>query len=313
MLSRVAERVYWFARYIERIENTARLMNVHTALLMDLPEQMEINWFTPVTLFNAEDLYFELHDSVDEYSVAHFLLAEPNYSASLMNSLASARENARTTIDILPDVLWEQVNELYLLVKSEMSSIGNRRRRQQLLLKIIEICQSIWGMVANHMSRNHAYYFMSVGMHLERADMTSRILELTSLLVSDTRSEMLRKYEGIVWTNLLTALSARQMYIQTESPAINVESVLGFLINDMSFPRSLAFSLESIAECLNKLPQCERSQTLQQQLNANLHALTQQSLPVDIIHTHMDELQTGLNKLNQEMGTSWFYPDYTTQ
>jgi len=313
MLSRVAERVYWFARYIERIENTARLMNVHTALLMDLPEQMEINWFTPVTLFNAEDVYFELHDSVDEYSVAHFLLAEPNYSSSLMNSLASARENARTTIDILPDVLWEQVNELYLEVKSEMSSIGNRRRRQQLLLTIIEKCQSIWGMVANHMSRNHAYHFMSAGMHLERADMTSRILELTSLLVSDTRSEMLRKYEGIVWTNLLTSLSARQMYIQTESPAINVDSVLAFLINDMSFPRSLAFSLENIGQCLTKLPECEYSQTLQLQLNEHLQDLTQQSLPVDTIHTHMDELQAGLSTLNQQIGTSWFYPDYTTQ
>ncbi len=312
MLSCVAERVYWFARYLERIENTARLMNVHTALLMDLPEQVEITWFTPVTLFNADELYFELHDDVDEYSVAHFLLAEPSYPASLMNSLNSARENARTTIDILPDVLWEQVNELYLFVKSEVSSVGNRRRRQQLLLQVIEKCQSIWGMVANHMSRNHAYYFLSAGMHLERADMTSRILELTSLLVSDSRSEALRKYEGIVWTNLLTALSARQMYIQTQSPAINVDSVLSFLINDMDFPRSLAFSIESLGLCLQKLPECTSGQEQQKQLNEKLHSLTEKTLPADTIHIYMDELQAGLNMLNQQMGATWFYPDYTT-
>jgi uncharacterized alpha-E superfamily protein len=308
MLSRVAERVYWLARYLERVENTARLMNVHTALLMDLPEQMEINWFTPVTLFDAEQLYFDLNDDTDEYSIATFLLAESRFPASLINSLSAVRENSRTTIDVLPDVLWEQVNELYLMTKSEMSAVGNRHRRQQLLLRIIEKCQAIWGMVANHMSRNHAYYFMQVGKHLERADMTSRILELASLLVSDTRSELLRKYEGIVWTNLLTALSARQMYIQAQSPAINVDYVLAFLINDLSFPRSLAFSINSIGSYLKKLPAYKTSKTLQTHLADQLENFDE-VIPAATIHTYMDELQVGLNNLNMQIGKSWFYPD----
>ena len=310
MLSRVAERVYWLARYLERVEKTARLMNVHTALLMDLPEQMEINWFTPVSLFDAEQLYFELNDDVDEYSVANFLLAETKFPASLMNSLTALRENSRTTIDVLPDVLWEQINELYLMVKSEMSSVGNRRRRQQLLLQIIEKCQSISGMVANHMSRNHAYYFMQVGKHLERADMTSRILELASLLVSESRSEMLRKYEGIVWTNLLTALSARQMYIQAQSPAINVDSVLAFLVNDLDFPRSLAFSINSIGTYLERLPAHEPTKQSQQVIVEQLTGFDE-VIPAATIHTHMDELQVNLNTLNVQIGNSWFYPDNT--
>jgi uncharacterized alpha-E superfamily protein len=308
MLSRVAERVYWLARYLERVENTARLMNVHTALLMDLPEQMEINWFTPVTLFDAEQLYFDLNDDTDEYSIATFLLAETRFPASLINSLSAVRENSRTTIDVLPDVLWEQVNELYLMTKSEMSSVGNRHRRQQLLLRIIEKCQAIWGMVANHMSRNHAYYFMQVGKHLERADMTSRILELASLLVSDTRSELLRKYEGIVWTNLLTALSARQMYIQAQSPAINVDYVLAFLINDLSFPRSLAFSVNSIGSYLKKLPDNNATQSLQSLLADQLVNVND-VIPAETIHTKMDELQVSLSHLNMQIGKSWFYPD----
>lgn len=309
MLSRVAERVYWLARYLERVENTARLMNVHTALLMDLPEHMEINWFTPVKLFDAEQLFDELNDEADEYSVATFLLAETKFPASLINSLAALRENSRTTIDILPDVLWEQVNELYLMTKSEMSSVGNRRRRQHLLLQIIEKCQAIWGMVANHMSRNHAYYFMQVGKHLERADMTSRILELASLLVSESRSEILRKYEGIVWTNLLTSLSARQMYIQAQSPAINVDSVLAFLVNDLVFPRSLAFSIDSIGSYLQKLPAYEKCFSFQQSINQQLKVLTNETIPAATMHTHMDELQANLNNLNYQIGNSWFYPD----
>lgn len=270
MLSRVAERVYWLARYLERVENTARLVNVHSSLLMDLPEQMEINWFTPVTIFDAEQLYFSLHDKIEEYTVIHFLLAEANYSSSLLNSLLALRENARTTIDVLPEVLWEQVNELYLLVKGEVSSIGNRHRRQVLLTTIMEKCQCIWGMISNHMSRNNAHDFLQAGKHLERADMTSRILELTSLLVSDSRSELLRKYEGILWTNLLKALSASQMYIQTQSPSVNVDSVLSFLINDKDFPRSLTFSLNSIAEYLTRLPDHSSVITMQRDIAAGL-------------------------------------------
>jgi uncharacterized alpha-E superfamily protein len=149
---------------------------------------------------------------------------------------------------------------------------------------------------------------MQVGKHLERADMTSRILELASLLVSDTRSELLRKYEGIVWTNLLTALSARQMYIQAQSPAINVDYVLAFLINDLSFPRSLVFSINSIGSNLNKLPANKTTKTLQTHLAGQLENFDE-VIPAATIHTYMDELQVGLNNLNMKIGKSWFYPD----
>jgi uncharacterized alpha-E superfamily protein len=313
MLSRVAERVFWLGRYLERVENTARIVNVHTALLMDLPEQMEINWFTPVTIFDAQDLYFELHQQVDEYSVMQFLLAEQSYSSSLVNSLASLRENARTTIDVLPDVLWEQINELYLLVKDELSSVGNRRRRQHLLLTIIEKCQCIWGMISNYMSRNHAHDFLQMGKHLERADMTSRILEMTSLLVSDSRSDLLRKYEGILWTNLLKALSASQMYIQTQSPSIDVDSVLSFLISDKDFPRSLLFSIEMVGSYLNRLPDPNSLLTAQTKVVAQLEELTEQQTPAANVYMKMDDLQVSLNDLSNRIGKTWFYPDYSPQ
>ncbi|HEC72821.1 MAG TPA: alpha-E domain-containing protein, partial [Methylophaga aminisulfidivorans] len=153
MLSRVAERIYWMARYLERVENTARLINVHTALLMDLPEHIELDWFTLITILDAEKLYAEKHDSDTEHNIMHFMLADTDYGSSLINSVAAVRENARTSLDVLPEEVWEQVNELNLLVKSELSSIGNRRRRQKLLLTIMESCQCIWGMISNHMSR----------------------------------------------------------------------------------------------------------------------------------------------------------------
>jgi uncharacterized alpha-E superfamily protein len=310
MLSRVAERVFWLARYLERVENTARLVNVHTSLLMDMPEHMEVNWFTPVTIFDAEALYFDLHGSVDEQSVMYFLLVETDYSSSLINTLIALRENARTTVDVLPEDLWEQVNELYLLVKGEISSVGNRHRRQALLIKVMEKCQCIWGMISNHMSRNYAYDFLQAGKHIERADMTSRFIDMTSLLVSDKRSEAMRKYDAVLWTHILKALSASQMYIQTQSSSVNVDSVIGFLVQDKRFPRSLYFSLKAIGTYLQRLPEHDDAIALQKQIAKEIQSYTTEAVPAVLLHTKMDDLQMQISALNEKIGQSWFYKAY---
>ncbi|WP_417500167.1 alpha-E domain-containing protein [Methylophaga sp.] len=311
MLSRVAERVYWLARYLERVENTARLINVHTALLMDLPEHMEVNWFTLVTIFDAEQIYYRKHPRENEYDIMHFLLADPSYGGSLINNLAAVRENARTSLDVLPEEVWEQVNELHLLVKSELSSIGNRRRRQKLLLTIMESCQCIWGMIANHMSRNFAYDFLQAGKHLERADMTSRILELSALLMSDNRSETLKQHEGILWATLLRVLNAQQMYIQAHNSSLKGENVLAFLIQNTAFPRSLSFSVKSVGNYLEYLPGDKHMLAQQAEILNDLKAYSPERNPPETIRLMMDELQIALNRLNTSITTNWFYPDYS--
>lgn len=311
MLSRVGERIFWLARYLERVENTARLVNVHTALLMDLPEHREINWFSLITIFDGSQAYFERYDWVNEYDVMHFLLADTNYSGSLVNALFSLRENARTSLDVLPESLWEQINELHLLVKGELSSIGNRRRRQKLLLTITERCLCIWGIIANHMSRNSAYDFLLVGKHLERADMTSRILEMTSMLIADSQRDSSKQYESLLWATLLRALSAQQMYIQENSSSIKADTVLKFLITDPCFPRSLSFSINALGKYLNYLPRAEAILDQQAEILATLQQYDAQQYPAESIRLLMDQLQLGLNDLTSELVKNWFYPDYS--
>lgn len=311
MLSRVGERVFWLARYLERVENTARLVNVHTGLLMDLPEHRDINWFTLVKIFDAKDAYFARHDKVSENDTMHFLLADTSYSGSLVNALRSLRENARTSLDILPESLWEQVNELHLLVKGELSSIGNRRRRQKLLLTIAERCQGIWGIVSNHMSRNYAYDFLLVGKYLERADMTSRILEMTSILAVDSRNEASKQYQGILWGTLLRALSAQQMYIQANNSTLKVDKVLQFLITDTTFPRSLSFAVNAMGSYLKYLPRAEAVLVKQAEILDKLQQYDPKQYPASMMQSLMDELQISLNDLSAEMTQTWFYPDYS--
>jgi len=309
MLSRVAERVYWLARYLERVENTARLINVHTGLLMDLPSEVEVDWFTLVSLFDADVFYHAEFETINENNVMSFLIADTQHPTSLIYSLSALRENARTSLDILPEETWEQVNELYLMVKNELPAISNRRRRQNLLLAVMERCQTVWGILANHMSRNHAYYFLQTAKHLERADMTSRILEMASLILAENRSASVRAFDGILWAHLLRALSAQQMYTYTYHSTVTAEQVLHFLIRDSAFPRSLFFSLSAMGRNLSPLPNSEQLLFQQQQIMADFFMNDSVDIPAEQMHLRMDNLQMHLAELDTAIGQRWFYPD----
>jgi len=310
MLSRVAERVYWLSRYLERVENMARLINVQTNLLMDMPEQMEINLFTLVKIFNGDEAYHSRHDYIDENGVIHFLIADSSYPNSLINSLGSIRENARTSLDILPEDIWEQINELNLEVREAIPAIGNLRLRQQMLLTIMERCQCVCGILEHHMSRNYAFDFIQIGKQIERADMTSRILEMTSLLISDARSETVRKYEGILWANLLKALSAYQMFIQDHPVSTNASNVLSFLVGNMAFPRSLYFSVDAVGYYLHNLPEPNSVIPLQQQILETIQTYNMDAIPAEELHFVMDDLQIELDGLQKKISQSWFNPDF---
>ncbi|AFJ03215.1 Protein containing domains DUF403 [Methylophaga frappieri] len=309
MLSRAAERVYWLARYLERVENTTRLINVHTGLMMDLPREAEIGWFTLVSLFDGDAFYHARHPKINENNVMHFLLADTDNPMALINALSALRENARTSLDLLPEETWEQVNELYLQVKTELPALYNRRRRQHLLVAIMERCQTIWGIIANHMSRNHAYYFLQTAKHLERTDMTSRILEMASLLLKDNRGDDVRAFDGLLWTHLLRSLSALQMFTQQYGSNLVAAQVLDFLTHDAHFPRSLAFSLSSVGHSLSALPEPDTLLARQQALLAIVDELDCRDIPAETIHQQMDTLQVQLADLNRLINQQWFYPD----
>lgn len=308
LLSRVAERVYWMARYLERTENTARLINVHSSLLMDIPDEMEVNWFTLVRIFNADKSYPAKLSQTDESDIMQYLLTAKDNPSALSNSLANVRENVRTSLDVLPEETWEQVNQLHQLMKKSAPMIRNRQHRQLLLRKVISHCQCIRGVLDSHMSRDNTYHFTQIGKHLERADMTSRILEMASLLLADNRSESIRKYEGILWMTLLQSLSAHQMYLKHMRPPVKGEKVLEFLIRDPVFPRSLRYSLEDIGYYLNCLPNPEVAITMKQRISEHLQ---QADIKESRFHPLMDYLQEQLGTLHEEIANCWFYPDFS--
>src|SRR5690554_4031656 len=109
MLSKVAERLYWAARYLERVENTARLVSVYDKLLFDLPQDVNISWYSLVELNSATDLFHERYRIQDEHNVVKFTLADDTNPGSMLSALDLLRENIRTSRDVLPVESWEHI------------------------------------------------------------------------------------------------------------------------------------------------------------------------------------------------------------
>ncbi len=313
MLSRSAERIYWLARYLERIENSARLISVNMNLLMDLPKGVEMGWLQLIRINSSEDLFFKHYKVANERNVANFLLVDEKSPISLYSSLIYARENMRTTRELLPDEAWEQVNEMYLFAKSNLDSVNNRRGRIIFLNEIMQGCQRFTGLLSGYMSHNNAYYFIRLGRNIERADMTSRILELATLLLSDSLSSEAREYESILWRNILQTLNALLMYRQQVRSRVKGDDVLNFLLRDTALPRAIGCCISDIACTIEKLPNNNCLPEKVDELEKYVQSIDTDKTTQLQLRKILDDLQGRLGGLHNDISENWFLVDELPQ
>lgn len=304
MLSRVAERMYWFGRYVERIENTARLISVNTNLVLDLPHVKYI-WGSLISITGYEKQFHERFKVEDERNIIKFLLDDD--SCSIMMSVRMARENARTTREIMPNEAWEKINRLYLYLQKNIQNGVTRDGRHQLLRDITAQCQELTGYLVGCMSTDEAWAFMKIGSDLERADMTSRILDVECLNLLNTEHPEIREYESILWMNVLQSLTAYQMYRQHVDDNVNGEDVAEFLVRDEKFPRAIAHCLYDVNEAFRALPNHEEplrsvTQTQRSISSADIPRL----LSGKGMHRFLDDLQSDMGNIHTEIAATWF-------
>ena len=306
MLSRSAERLYWLARYLERTENIARLVSVHMNLLLDLPKGVEMGWRQLILINASEKEFYEKYNVANERNITRFLLADAKYPGSLVSSLSAARENIRTSRELLPDEAWEQVNEIYLFAKNNLETVSDRRHRVIFLNEILEGCQRFTGLLSGYMSHNHPYRFIRLGRNIERADMTSRILDLASLLLSESRSVEMRQCETILWMNILKSLNALLMYRQQMRSRVKGDDVLNFLLLDINLPRSVGYCIAQIFDCISKLPNNEQLLLKLTELETFVQTIdTRQTTQIQL-RTILDVLQNKLGSLHAQISDNWF-------
>lgn len=302
-LSSTAQRCYWLGRYLERAENSARIVNVNGRLLYDLPKRLPLGWQPLVEITGNQQLFAELYDEPSEKNVSRFLINDMRNPGSLMTSISMARENVRTLRGIIPRQSVEYVNELYLYAKDQLSEPLSRSRRTQGLIEVAKFTQRLEGFMSGNMLHNANWSFFRLGNYIERADMTSRIIDVgTDNMLADVSD--LEPFADIQWRSVLLSLDAAQSYNTEVQEPVSQDAVLNFLVRNDRLPRSLTYSLNSIRHGLRALPRHEQSLRRVNSLRRSLKDIEFED--AEQIRQFLDDVQVALAELDQAISRTYF-------
>ena len=310
-LSSTAHRAYWLGRYLERAGSTARLVSVNANLLIDLPVRLPLGWLPLVDILAQEDMYSALYgeppEEQHEKSVVRFLLSDQRNPSSLMSSLSYAKENARALRGTLPRAAFEHINDAFLYGKEVFQEPLSRTRRSNGLQHIIERVQQIDGFLSATMLHGAPWQFIRLGNFMERADMTTRIIDLptTNLLPTDSQLE---PFQDIQWRSVLNSLNAMQGYTVTVQKPVTQEEVLPFLLQNPDLPRSLLRCISTLRNCLRSLPANKEPLALVDQHRRQLQRARVRRLSGERLRKFVDARQKQLYTLHQKI-TNTYFPD----
>ena len=304
MLARVAERVYWAGRYLERIENTARLINVYSNLLMDIPKGVDISWYNLVIISGSAQEYNERVTSYGEDEVVNFLLADVKNTSSLISSLSWLRENFRTSRDAVPADTWELINELNLDVQKHLSHDLPRNVRHEFLNSVVLACQQINGLLMGEMPRDSAWNFIRMGRNLERADMVTRFLDAgAAAIISGSDAP---NFDQIVWGNVLGSASATQAYLRHTGGNVYGGDVVEYLLFNEHFPRSFSYCMMALKQSISDQPRHEcllnDIENLENRLSKREHC----DEPDEVFRDYLNDLQLEVGDMHHKISKNWF-------
>ncbi len=257
LLARTADRLYWGARYIERAEDTARIVRAYNDLVVDYPSQEMLRW-EPLAALTGSDPSITVppHDLSGETTVVRYLLADRANPSSIVSTVAMARENLRTTREVMPREAWQAVNQLTHYVDATAAGAVERQLRDRFLVRIVEVSRRLDGILESTMTRSNEFRMLRLGRLVERADMTTRVLGVAAAAILElegaNREELVT--DQVRWMSVLRSVSALQMYQRAVRGPIDGLAVVTFLLSYSAFPRSVQGCLDDIRTVLDGLP-----------------------------------------------------------
>lgn len=305
LLSRNADRIYWAARYLERAEDTARLVQSYGQLIDDMPSdddpEFDRRW---LPLLTASGRGVRPDDDLSETGIVRILVSDPDTPSSVAECVAAARANLRTSREILPREAWHAVNDLSMFTTTEAPRAGDRRFRDRVLTRVIDDSRRLDGILTSSMSRDAAWELWRTGRYLERADMTTRVVGVRAAGLMQTGGQ---DYDEVHWMGVLRSLSALQMYQRAVRGPIEASRVVQFLLFDDSFPRSVAFCLDELDRCLDRLtrPDSVRD-TVAGARDSLLSTMATTNDGADLDHA-MEWVQSQLRKVNDAITSRYLH------
>ncbi|MBI2504478.1 MAG: alpha-E domain-containing protein [Candidatus Latescibacteria bacterium] len=310
MLSRVAEAIYWMNRYIERAENVARFIHVNLHLVLDLGAVTGEQWEPLVWVTGDHQAFAERCGTATREQVIDFLTFDQDNPNSILSCLFRARENARSVREIISSEMWEQINRFYLLVKGAARERALETPHD--FFTEIKMASHLYGGIADStMSRGEGWHLGRLGGLLERADKTSRILDVKYFILLPDPADVGTPVDNVQWAALLRSASAFEMY-RKRFGLIAPERIADFLILDREFPRAIHHCLIEGEESLRTLTGSaagtfhnEAEQELGR-LRAELsYAQIEEVIAVGL-HEFLDDLQLRLNRIDMAIFSTFF-------
>ncbi|MEO3999263.1 alpha-E domain-containing protein [Mesorhizobium sp. CAU 1732] len=253
LLGRTANGLYWMFRYIERAENMARIVDAGLRLALTRTENPTDEWSSVVVSAGAENAFAARHDVYSADTVADFLLRDVSNHSSVISSMETARMNARMVRTALTRETWESVNEAWMALKRMLDSPIDQRELPKILDAIKRETALIRGAFHGTMLRNEIFDFAQLGIYVERADNTARILDVKYYVLLPSISWVGSSLDNYQWESILRSVSAHRSYRWVYEADYKPTNIADFLILNRRMPRSLAFCYRMIAESLTFL------------------------------------------------------------
>ncbi|MBP7943113.1 MAG: alpha-E domain-containing protein [Polynucleobacter sp.] len=322
MLSRTADCLYWMARYTERAENTARMLDVNhqTSLLPQPSEFLEQSWKKLLTISKLEESFLQKYDAVTRENVLDFMIYETSNPSSIVSCLFAARENARVIRGRITSEAWETQNTTWLELQRILEA-RNQADPSRLLEWVKHRCHLFRGVMHGTMLKNEAFYFMNVGTLLERADNTARILETkyedqATLKVLRTDKKVDADgadgdfFDFYHWAALLRSVSAFEIYRQIYSDQVTPKQVAELLIFNKQMPRSLVSCVNELIPLISEVKnqQSKEIERLLGKLKASLDYSDIDEVFSQGLEEFIEEFLERINHIADEFSNAYLIP-----
>lgn len=264
MLSRTADHLYWMSRYIERAENTARLLDIayQTSLQPQSTDESEQTWRSLVAISELNSLYGGKYSAINARNVMEFMVADESNLSSIFNCLRAARENARAVRGSLTTEVWETMNQTWLEFRRLLRE-GVLNRDPSALFEWVKYRSHLSrGVTVGTMLQDEAFHFIRIGSFLERADNTARLLDVKFYRQEQSQGEHDAARDFYYWSAVLRSVSGFEIYRKVYSNVIQPDKVAELLILRPDMPRSLSHCMTRLLGNLKRVANAHSAETL---------------------------------------------------
>ena len=315
MLSRVAECLYWMSRYVERAENNARILDVNLQLMLDFESQSEEavrqHWAPIINSLEEHELFHSFYEQANGDSVVEFVTFEKKNPNSILSCLSRARENARSVREQISSEMWEHINRLYLFIGSEEAREMFRSSTHLFYKRVLEGSYQFIGITDATMTHGEGWDFCQIGKYVERADRTSRILDVKYHILLPTGESVGGNVDTIQWMAVLRSCSALEAYSKLYVGQIAPWKVAEFLILSDAFPRALRFCVHRVDAALHRISgvpderYCNEAERLSGQLRSDLDYGAIGEIFGGGLHQYLDRLQLRLTQISDALSDTY--------